>query len=107
MASEYEYLEHILSYRKVELGDFRIPSFKISFGLQFKNVLKELGVVLPFSEGGLTKMVDSPIWVSGIIQKSFIKVNEEGTEDAGVTVTSLEGHGCFTSFLTILSCFLL
>jgi len=50
-------------------------------------MLKELGVVLPFSDGALTKMVDSRIaqnlYVSNIFHKSFIEVNEEGTEAYG------------------------
>jgi len=47
-------------------------------------MLKELGVILPFSSGGLTKMVDSfegqDLSVSNIFHKSSIEVNEEGTE---------------------------
>jgi serpin B len=96
MASEPEFLKHNLPKTKVEVGDFRIPKFEISFGLSASNALKELGVVLPFDPSvGLAKMVDypkSPIWVSDIIQKCFIKVNEKGTEAAAVTVTL--GVGC-------------
>jgi serpin B len=82
MASEPEFLKHNLPKTKVEVGDFRIPKFEISFGLSASNALKELGVVLPFS----------PIWVSDIFQKSFIKVNETGTEAAAITITL--GAGC-------------
>jgi len=88
VASESEFLEHKLPFKKVELGEFRIPSFKISFGVETSDMLKELGVVLPFS-GGLTKMVDSlegeNLFASKIFQKSFIEVNEEGTEAAAAT----------------------
>ncbi|MFS7938859.1 putative Serpin family protein [Helianthus anomalus] len=64
---------------------FLIPVFKISFGLEVSGMLKELGLVLPFSGGdGLSEMVDSSdgqgIYVSRIIHKSFVEVNEEGTE---------------------------
>ncbi|XP_058781215.1 serpin-ZX-like [Vicia villosa] len=89
VASESELLDHILPYKKVEVGDFKIPRFKISFGLETSDVLKELGVVLPFSTGGLTKMVDSlegqNLCVSNIFHKSFVEVNEEGTEAAAAT----------------------
>ncbi|WJX41306.1 hypothetical protein P8452_28676 [Trifolium repens] len=100
MASELEFLKHNLPKTKVEVGDFRIPNFEISFGLSFSDALKELGVVLPFDPSvGLAKMVDSPkspIWVSDILQKSFIKVNEKGTEAAAVTVAPLAGCAQFT-----------
>jgi serpin B len=96
MASDSEFLKHNLPTTKVEVGDFRVPKFEISFGFAASDALKELGVVLPFSaSASLTKMVDSPdtpIWVSDILQKSFIKVNEKGTEAAAVT--RFRGIGC-------------
>ncbi|KAK7310876.1 hypothetical protein RJT34_08650 [Clitoria ternatea] len=89
VASESGFLEHNLPGQKVEVGDFRIPRFKISFGFEASNALKELGVVLPFEGGDLTEMVDSPVsqnlFVSDIFHKSFIEVNEEGTEAAAAS----------------------
>lgn len=91
MGSVSGFLDRHLPHEKVEVGDFRIPKFKISFGFEVSKVLKGLGVVLPFSGegGGLLEMVDSPVgknlYVSSIFQKSFIEVNEEGTEAAAAT----------------------
>ncbi|XP_003622679.2 serpin-ZX [Medicago truncatula] len=95
VTSDYEFLEHNLPRRKVEVGKFRIPRFNISFEIEAPELLKKLGLTLPFSMGGLTKMVDSPIsqeiFVSDILQKSCIEVNEEGTKAAAVTVSMLCG----------------
>ncbi|KAK9748343.1 hypothetical protein RND81_02G051000 [Saponaria officinalis] len=85
--------------RKVEVGDFRVPKFKISFGFESSKVLKDLGVNSAFSGGGLTEMVDSPVaqnlGVSSIFHKSFIEVNEEGTEAAAASaaMVTLRGIG--------------
>ncbi|CAK8568233.1 unnamed protein product [Lathyrus sativus] len=93
VASESDFLERTCPRATAPVGDFRIPRFNISFGLETFDILKELGVILPFTEGGLTKMVDSPmdqnLHVSGIYHKSFIEVNEKGTEVAAVTCTDV------------------
>ncbi|XP_050881739.1 serpin-ZX [Lathyrus oleraceus] len=93
LASESELLEHTRPIERMSVGDFRIPRFNISFGLETCDILKELGVILPFTEGGLTKMVDSSmgqnLHVSSIHHKSFIEVNEKGTEVAAATSTGV------------------
>ncbi|XP_057421644.1 serpin-Z1-like isoform X3 [Lotus japonicus] len=76
--------------------------FKI-LGLPYKqasDVLKEFGVVSPFSQrdADFTKMVkvNSPLdalSVESIFQKVFIKVNEQGTEAAAATTLGLRGGG--------------
>ncbi|EOY14598.1 hypothetical protein QUC31_000118 [Theobroma cacao] len=98
VSSESGFLERHLSYEPVKVGEFRIPRFKISFGFEASEVLKRLGLVLPFSgEGGLTEMVDSPLgqslYVSNIFHKSFIEVNEEGTEAAAASAGVIRLRG--------------
>ncbi|KAK6938734.1 Serpin domain [Dillenia turbinata] len=89
VGSESGFLDRHLPYKKVEVGDFKLPRFKISFEFEVSNALKELGVVLPFTEGGLTGMANSPLgqnlYVSNIFHKSIIEVNEEGSEAAAAT----------------------
>ena len=84
--SEAGFIDRHIPRRKHELGRFMIPKFKISFGIEVSDVLKKLGLVLPFYEGGLLEMVEPPmarnLSVSKIFHKAFIEVNEEGTEAA-------------------------
>lgn len=92
------FLDRHLPSEQVEVGDFKIPKFKISFGFEASNLLKGLGLVLPFSgEGGLTEMVDSPVgqnlYVSSIFHKSFIEVNEQGTEAAAASAGVIKLRG--------------
>ncbi|KAK4795043.1 hypothetical protein SAY86_013037 [Trapa natans] len=87
--SEPGFIERHLPQKKVEIGDFKLPRFKISYGFEASEVLKKLGLVGPFSEGGLTEMVDTVegqnLYVSSVFHKSFIEVNEEGTEAAAAS----------------------
>jgi serpin B len=98
VASNSELLRCKLPFIKVKVGDFRIPKFKFSFGFETPDMMKKLGVVLPFSRGGLTKIADSPsdepLYVSNIFHKSFIEVNEKGTEAVAVTAKTTRGGCC-------------
>ncbi|KAL6987583.1 hypothetical protein U1Q18_013328 [Sarracenia purpurea var. burkii] len=80
-------------FSQMKKMDFQLYGRKF-LGFEASKVLKGLGLVLPFSHfsgEGLNEMVDSPvgrdIYVSGIIHKSFIEVNEEGTEAATGSVS--------------------
>lgn len=98
VSSQSGFLDRHLPCNKVEVGELRIPRFKISFGFEASEDLKKLGLVLPFSgEGGLTEMVDSlegrNLFVSSIFHKSFIEVNEEGTEAAAASAGVIRLRG--------------
>ncbi|EYU25367.1 hypothetical protein MIMGU_mgv1a024711mg, partial [Erythranthe guttata] len=97
--SESRFIKNHAPQSLVEVGEFRIPKFKISFDFEASGVLRRQGVVLPFCQGGLAEMVDSSIdgellCVSGIIHKAFIEVNEKRTEAAAVTFTGMYGGCC-------------
>ncbi|XP_042495667.1 serpin-ZX-like [Macadamia integrifolia] len=84
------FLNQPLQLGKGDFQDFGIPRFKISYGFEASDTLKDLGLVLPFEEDGeLSEMVDSEqgckICVSDIFHRSLIEVSEEGTEAAAST----------------------
>ncbi|KAI3688926.1 hypothetical protein L2E82_46865 [Cichorium intybus] len=90
ISSESDFLDRHVPRQKVEIGQFLIPKFKIDYGFEASEMLKELGLVLPFTGGeGLTEMVESSmgknLYVSSIHHKSFVEVNEEGTEAAAAS----------------------
>ncbi|KAH7673536.1 Serpin family protein [Dioscorea alata] len=89
-------LDRYLPAQKVAVGDFKIPRFKISFGFEASEVLKALGLELLFSENcDLSEMVDLPtgqnLYVTSVIHKSFIEVNEGGTEAAAASAVIMCG----------------
>ncbi|XP_058069317.1 serpin-ZXA-like isoform X2 [Magnolia sinica] len=94
------FLGHHLKLWEVEAGRVQLPRFKISFGLEASGIIKELGLYSPFSkQGGLTEMVDyQELFVSKIFHKSFVGVNEEGTEAAAATA-ALVAYNCSSSRL--------
>lgn len=73
-------------------GMIEIPRFKMEYEVELKNTLIALGMVEFF--GGLktdfSPMTDSPVEVGSVKHKTFVEVNEEGTEAAAVTVIELD-----------------
>lgn len=65
-----------------------MPRFKFDFELQLNNVLKKMGMQKAFDSqlSDFTKISDDRnLFISSVVHKSFIDVNETGTEAAAVT----------------------
>jgi serpin B len=67
----------------------RLPRFKIECEMALNKPVMDAGMQLIFS-GGFNHISDIPLAVSFIKQKTFVEVNEEGTEAAAVTVIGFE-----------------
>ncbi len=67
--------------------DIYLPKFKVETSYTLKNYLIELGMNIPFTSAadfsGITGGKD--LFISQVIHKAFIDVNEEGTEAAAAT----------------------
>jgi serpin B len=64
-----------------------IPRFENSGGFSLKDPLKALGMTDAFdiNKANFTGMASDPLYVGDVIHKTFISVNETGTEAAGTT----------------------
>ncbi|HEY4417062.1 MAG TPA: serpin family protein [Verrucomicrobiae bacterium] len=68
-------------------GTLIFPKFKMDYELQLNAPLRDLGLKRIFdgNTADFSEMADEPLFVSEIKQKSFVEVNETGTEAAAVT----------------------
>ncbi|CAI9106471.1 OLC1v1005632C1 [Oldenlandia corymbosa var. corymbosa] len=73
ISSDPEFPERHKARSPVRVDCLLIPKFNISFGFEASEILKDTGLVFPPPE-------------PRFFHKSFIEVNEEGTEAAGATV---------------------
>ena len=94
LSPEPEFLDRHIPTRKIPVGQIKVSKFKMSFGFEASELLKGLGLQLPFSpEADLSEFVDSPVplSVSSILHKSYVEVNEEGTEAAAASAIVTRG----------------
>ena len=84
----------LMKYNKVV---FSMPKFELEYEVTLNEIMKQLGMIDAFDENkanfsGITE--DIQIFISKIKHKTYMKVDEFGTEAAAVTMMSLDGC-CF------------
>jgi serpin B len=66
--------------------DLSMPKFTVEFGSSLKKVLEQQGVIRAFGQRAQFEGIsDEPLRISDIMQKTYVKVDEDGTEAAAVT----------------------
>ena len=84
VAKDFDTLLKNMEVRNVTLS---LPKFTTDFGMSLKPVLANLGIKRAFGNkaqfGGIS---DEALFISDVVQKTYINVNEKGTEAAAVTV---------------------
>lgn len=68
-------------------GLVQLPRFKFDYDIQLNDALKALGMEPAFNEAkaNFSRMTSEPVNINTVKHKTFIEVNEEGTEAAAVT----------------------
>lgn len=82
-------LKKYLSALREQKIDVYLPRFRMTCGAELKEALSELGMPRAFSPsqadfGGMVRE-PKPLFISKVIHKAFVDVNEEGTEAAAAT----------------------
>ena len=76
-----------------EQKDFsvRLPKFKFEFDRSLSNDLKSMGLEVAFTGAAdFSGISQVPVLISDVIHKTYIDVNEEGTEAAAVTAVVID-----------------
>lgn len=81
----------LFDYYNLELS---LPRFSYDTNLQLAGVLAEMGMPIVFSgEADFSGISAEPLFVTQVVHKTFISVDEKGTEAAAVTEIRLGGGG--------------
>jgi serine protease inhibitor len=80
------------SFQETQSVDIKLPRFKYEYEIRLNDVLTEMGMGVAFTGGadfsGINR--DGGLNIDYVKHKSFIEVNEEGTEAAAVTIVAIE-----------------
>ncbi|MCA1991675.1 MAG: serpin family protein [Coleofasciculus sp. S288] len=70
-------------------GSIQLPRFKFDYDIQLNNALKALGMEVAFDDAkaDFSNMTSASVVIDEVKHKTFVEVNEEGTEAAAVTST--------------------
>lgn len=88
--------EHWMSQFHGQDVSLVMPKFKLEYGRTLNDALKVLGMDIAF-QGDLanfSRMASAPLYIENVLHKTFVEVNEEGTEAAaatsiGISITSV------------------
>jgi serine protease inhibitor len=62
-----------------------LPRFELEWDARLNDAMQDLGIILAFGGGDFTPMSPANPWLDTVVQKTYIRVDEEGTEAAAVT----------------------
>ena len=83
-----------LKYERLKL---QVPKFKIEYNTELNEMMTRLGMNNPFSRfladfsGMMNISPDENLWIDKVLHKTYISVDEEGTEAAAVTAVMMAG----------------
>jgi len=78
--------EHWMSQFHGQDVSLVMPKFKLEYETLLGSPLASLGMDIAFTtDANFSRMASAPLYIERVVHKTFVEVNEEGTEAAGVT----------------------
>ena len=77
--------DHYLSLLTKKEFPIVLPKFKFEYSKSLVEIFNELGMEKAFEAGSFDNIAEDDLFISIISHKTFIEVNEEGTEAAAIT----------------------
>lgn len=72
-------------------GQIKLPRFKMEYSIDLNQSLNKLGLGLAFSnDANFSAISTAPLKIGKVIHKTFVDLNEEGTEAAAVTAVIMK-----------------
>jgi serine protease inhibitor len=79
------------SFSEIKDYTIELPRFEFEFDRSLKEDLKTMGLEVAFSDGAdFSGISEIDLLISDVIHKTYIKLNEEGTEAAAVTAVTMD-----------------
>lgn len=79
------------SFSEIKDYTIELPRFEFEFYRSLKEDLKSMGLEIAFSDGAdFSGISEIDLLISDVIHKTYIKLNEEGTEAAAVTAVTMD-----------------
>ncbi len=83
-------------------GVVMIPRFRLAYGVELKEVLRTLGMGIIFTpQADLSALTLQPAFVSEVVHRALVEVNERGTEAGGASAVVIAKGGPAQPFLFI------
>ncbi len=78
--------------------DAAVPKYKSEYGISLEEALQEMGMQNAFDElradfSGIGYSVEGPVYISQVLHKTFMAVDERGTRAGAATVVEMEEGG--------------
>ncbi len=78
-------------FQSINKYNIELPRFEFEFDRSLKEDLKAMGLEIAFTdEADFSGISEIDLLISDVIHKTYIKVNEEGTEAAAVTAVTMD-----------------